>query len=386
MAKLARAALIQCKTESSYGVDPTIAGTDALLVRSLTVNPLESDTVSRDLLRSYLGNSEQLLALTRVSVQIEVEIAGSGTGGTASRIDSLLKACGMASTVTGSAVTGSSQAGAANTITLASGANATDDYYNGMQVTITSGTGNNHKGLIVDYVGSTKVCSIKPITASFVPSASSGYSIAANVGYVPVSSSFGSVAIQYNNDGIEHKILGARGSYSLSLAVGEMPTIIFDLTGLYTEPTDTSADTATYSAQATPVLFKQGNTVASSFAGYDGAAIQSFSVDMANEVTARELVGTDKSVILTNRAPSGEAVIETPTIAAKNFFSQATSDTLGLVSLQHGVTAGNIVSILCPTVDITNPSYSESDGISMLNIGFTPVPSAGNDEIKLTFS
>ena len=107
---------------------------------------------------------------------------------------------------------------------------------------------------------------------------------------------------------------------------------------------------------------------------------------MANEVTARELVGTDKSVILTNRAPSGEAVIETPTIAAKNFFSQATSDTLGLVSLQHGTTVGNIVSVLCPTVDITNPSYSESDGISMLNIPFTPVPSSGNDEIKLTFS
>ena len=124
MAKLARAALIQVKAESSYGTDPTIAGTDALLCRSLTVNPLESDTVSRDLIRSYLGSSEQLLALTRVSVQIEVEIAGSGTGGTASRIDSLLKACGMASTVTSSAVTGSSQAGSSGSIPLASGANA----------------------------------------------------------------------------------------------------------------------------------------------------------------------------------------------------------------------------------------------------------------------
>ncbi|MAS98342.1 MAG: hypothetical protein CMF29_05390 [Kiritimatiellaceae bacterium] len=386
MALLERAALVQVKAESSYGVEPTIAGSDAMLARSLTVTPLESDTVSRDLIRSWLGNSEQLLALTRVSVEMEVEIAGSGTGGTASRIDSLLKACGMASTVTSSAVTGSSQAGSSGSITLASGANATDDYYNGMQITITSGTGNTHKGLIVDYVGSTKVATVKPITATFVPGASSGYSIAANVGYVPVSSNFASVAIQYNLDGIEHKILGARGSYSLSLAVGEVPSITFSMTGLYTEPTDTTADTAAYSLQATPVLFKQGNTVASSFAGYDGAAIQSFSVDMANEVIARELVGADKSVILTNRQPTGEAVIETPTIAAKNFFSQATSDTTGLVSMQHGTTAGNIVSILCPTVDITNPSYSSSDGISMLNIPFTPVPNTGNDEIKLVFS
>ena len=386
MAKLARAALCQVKAEASYGTQPTMAGSDAILARSLSVTPLESDAVSRDLIRSYLGNSEQLLANSRVSIEMEIELASSGTGGTASRIDSLLLACGMTSTTVGSAVTGSSQAGGSNTITLASGASAVDDYYNGMQITISSGTGSGHKALITDYVGSTKVCTCQPITATFVPGTSSSYSIAANVNYSPVSGSFGSVAILYNNDGIQHKILGARGSYQLSLEVGSIPIITFSMIGLYSTPTDTTAATASYSNQTTPVLFKEGNTVASNFAGYSSAAIQSFQFDLACETVPRELVGTDKSILLTNRQPTGSATIETPTIAAKDFFTEAESGSTNLVCLQHGTTAGNIVSIVLPTVDITQPTYSESDGISMLEIGFTPVPNTGNDEIRLTFS
>ena len=386
MAKLARAALCQVKAEASYGTQPTMAGSDAILARSLSVTPLESDAVSRDLIRSYLGNSESLLANSRVSIEMEIELASSGTGGTASRIDSLLLACGMTSETVGSAVTGSSQAGGSNTITLASGASAVDDYYNGMQVTISSGTGSGHKALITDYVGSSKVCTCQPITATFVPGASSSYSIAANVNYSPVSGSFGSVAILYNNDGIQHKILGARGSYQLSLEVGSIPTITFSMIGLYSSPTDTSPATATYSNQTTPVLFKEGNTVASNFAGYSSAAIQSFQFDLACETVPRELVGTDKSILLTNRQPTGSATIETPTIAAKDFFTEAESGSTNLVCLQHGTTSGNIVSIVLPTVDITQPTYSESDGISMLEISFTPVPNTGNDEIRLTFS
>lgn len=83
MALLTRKRLILLKKESTYGTDSTPAGTDAVLVRDLSVTPLQSDVVSRDLVRSYLGASEQLLANTRVQCQFTVELAGSGTAGTA---------------------------------------------------------------------------------------------------------------------------------------------------------------------------------------------------------------------------------------------------------------------------------------------------------------
>jgi hypothetical protein len=386
MALLSRKRLILCKSEASYGVDITPAGTDALLVRSLDVTPIEADVVSRDLIRNYLGNSDQLLAQARVSISFQVEMAGSGVGATAPRFSSLLKACGMAETITAAAVTGSAVAGSANTITLAVGASAVDDFYNGMVISITSGTGSGHVGLITDYVGSTKVATVQASTATFVPGASSGYSIAANVGYLPVSTGFSSATIYFNNDGVLHKITGARGTFTLTTGVGEIPTIDFQLTGIYNAPTDTAAPTTTYSDQATPVIFKAGNTSAFSILNYT-ACLQSLSFNVANETVYRELVGCTKEVLITNRAPAGDCMIEAPTIAQKDFFTIANNDTTGTLTLLHGSTAGNRVTLLAPKVDITNPSYADQDGIQMLNIPYVAIPTtAGNDEIKLTFT
>jgi hypothetical protein len=386
MALLSRKRLVLCKAESSYGVDITPAGSDALLVRSLEVTPIEADVVSRDLIRNYLGNSDQLLAQTRVSISFQVEMAGSGAGATAPRFSSLLRACGMAETITAAAVTGTAQAGAANSITLAAGASSTDNIYVGMVISITSGTGNGHVGVITAYNGSTKVATVQASTATFVPGASSGYSIAANVGYAPVSTAFASATIYFNNDGVLHKITGARGTFTLNTSVGQIPTIDFQMTGIYNAPTDTAAPTTTYTDQATPVIFKAGNTSAFSILSYS-ACLQSLSLNLANETVYRELVGCTKEVLITNRAPAGECMIEAPTIAQKDFFTIANDDTTGPLTLLHGSTAGNRVTLVAPKVDITNPSYADQDGIQMLNIPYVAIPTtAGNDEIRLTFT
>ena len=55
---------------------------------------------------------------------------------------------------------GTAQAGAAATITLATTASAVDDYYNGMKVRLTGGTGSGQIRTIIDYVGSTKVATV----------------------------------------------------------------------------------------------------------------------------------------------------------------------------------------------------------------------------------
>jgi hypothetical protein len=387
MPLLTRRTAILAKTEAQYATDALPDGTDAILIRNLTVTPIEADVVSRDLIRPYLGNSDQLLAQARVSLSFEVEMAGSGTGATAPRFGSLLKACGMAETTTAAAITGSAQAGAANSITLAAGASATDDIYNGMIVSITSGTGNGHVGVITDYDGTTKVATVQASTTTFVPGASSGYSIAANVGYKPVSSAFDSATIYvYVGGDVLHKMTGCRGTWSLNATVGEIPTITFEMVGIYNAPTDTAAPAVTYTAQATPQIFKAGNASAFSFLDYSGC-LQSLSFNIANETVYRELVGCTKSIIITNRAPAGECVIEAPTIAQKDYFTAANSDTNGKVSFLHGTTAGNRVTLTAPKADISNPSYSDQDGIQMLTLPYVAIPtSAGNDEVVLTFT
>ena len=307
---LTRKRLILVKKEVTYGTDVTPVGTDALLVRNLDITPIEADLVSRDLIRPYLGNSPQLLANSRVSITFQVELAGSGTAGTAPRFGAILQACGMSETI----------------------------------------------------VASTSVT------------------------YAPVSASFSSATIYFNNDGILHKATGCRGTFSLNAAVGEIPTIDFTMTGVYNAPTDTAAPSVTYSTQASPLVFKQGNTSAFQFFSYAGC-LQSATFDIANSIVYRELVGCTKEVLITDRKPAGTVMIEAPTLATKDYFGIAQTETTGNLTFLHGTTGGNRVTLTAAQCDIANPSYGDQDGIQMLNIPYIAVPTtAGNDEVSLAFT
>ena len=68
------------------------------------------------------------------------------------------------------------QAGAAGTITLDIAAQTTDDFYNGLLVTLTGGTGVGQNRIIYDYVGATRVASITPNWVTN-PDATTGFAV-----------------------------------------------------------------------------------------------------------------------------------------------------------------------------------------------------------------
>jgi hypothetical protein len=310
MPLLSRKRLILAKTEATYGTNSTPAGTDAVLVRNLEVTPLEADVVSRDLIRPYLGNSDALLANPRVRVSCEVELAGSGTAGTAPRFGPLLLACGTAATT----------------------------------------------------VASTSVT------------------------YAPVSSAFSSCTILYNVDGVQHVLTGCRGTFTMNCQLGQIPTLQFEMTGIYNNPTDTAQPAVTYAAQATPLIFRDGNTSAFSFMSYSGC-LMSVDFNLANDIVYRELIGCTKEVLVTDRKPAGTVMIEAVTLATKNYFTDALGSTTGNLTFLHGTTAGNRVTFSSPQSDVTQPTYSESDGVQMLSIPYVSLPTtAGNNEFSLAFT
>lgn len=310
MALLSRKRLILAKAEATYGTDSTPAGTDAVLVRNLDVTPLSGDLVSRDLIRPYLGNYDQLIARTSVAISFEVELAGSGTAGTAPRYGAILKACGMSETI----------------------------------------------------VASTSVT------------------------YAPVSSSFSSVTIYFNVDGVLHKLTGCRGDVTMSCAVGQIPTLKFSMTGVYNSPSDTAQPAVTYSAQATPLVFRQGNSSAFSFFSYSGV-LQSVEFNMANSIVYRELVGGTKEALITDRKPAGTVMIEAPTITTKDFFTAALGTATGNLTFLHGTTAGNKVTFTASQVDVLNPTYQDQDSVMMLSVPYVATPTtAGNDEFSLAYT
>jgi hypothetical protein len=308
---LTRRRLILAKIETTYGSDSTPTGaSNAILVRNLEIQPLLSETVNRELVRPYLGQSDQLLSQTRVEVTFEVELAGSGTAGTAPAYGPVLRSCGLSETL----------------------------------VTSTSAT------------------------------------------YAPESSGFESCTIYYHQDGIRHKVTGCRGTFEMNCEVGQIPFISFTMTGIYNAPTDETLPTPTYANQSTPLIFKEGNTTSFSAFSYAGC-LMNYTFNIANDVIYRELVGCTKEILITNRAPNGTVVIEAPTIAAKDFFAIATGTSTGSITFQHGTTAGNRVTMTTAQSDLGNLTYSDQDGIQMLNMPFIAVPtSAGNNEMSLVYT
>tara|TARA_R100001440_G_scaffold22631_1_gene36971 strand:+ start:1051 stop:1983 length:933 start_codon:yes stop_codon:yes gene_type:complete len=310
MALLTRKRVILIESESSYGTDPNPTATDVVLVRDLSITPQASDVVNRDVVRPFLGASEQLLANTSVEVSFSVELAGSGTKGTAPRYGAALKACGLSETVS-------------------------------------SGT---------------------------------------SVTYAPVSSSFSSVTIHYNTDGVRHKVTGARGSFAINASAGEIPSIDFTFTGIYNAPDDSALPSITYGNQETPLVFKNGNTTSFQFLSYS-AALMSFSMDIGNTTVYRELVGGTKEVLITDRAANGSVSIEAVLLGTKDYFAAALTDsTLGNLTITHGTAEGNIVTLSSTKVDIGDVAYGEADGIQMLEIPYTLVPSSQGNELSLVFT
>ena len=207
-----------------------------------------------------------------------------------------------------------------------------------------------------------------------------------SVTYAPVTTPSDSVTLFVNYDGIRHKVTGARGTFSINCEVNNIPRISFSLTGIFNAPTDTALPTVTVSNQASPLIFKNGSTSNFAIFGF-AAALQSWNLDFNNEVIYRELVGGTKEVLITDRRPSGTAVIENPALSAHNFFTDYTGTSTGTNTWLHGTTAGNKVTVSCPQTDLGQPTYEESDGITMLNLPFMATPtSSGNTEFSLVYT
>jgi hypothetical protein len=207
-----------------------------------------------------------------------------------------------------------------------------------------------------------------------------------SVTYAPVSTSFSSVTIYFYEDGIRHIVTGARGTFTLNGQVGAIPTIAFTMTGIYNAPTDTALATPTYANQATPLIFKNGNTTSFSAFSYSGA-LQSIDLNLGNEIVYRELIGGTKEVLITDRKPAGTMSIEAVLLATKNYFTVSTGSTTGSISFQHGTTAGNIATLTMAQSDLADASYADLNGIAMLNLPYVATPTAaGNDELSLAYT
>lgn len=203
-----------------------------------------------------------------------------------------------------------------------------------------------------------------------------------NVVYSPVSSNQESVTLYFQQDGAQHSITGARGDMDITLQAKQIPTYKFTFTGIYNPPTATSLATPTYTGFQAPLVANSTNTPLFTIDGY-APIVDQFSLKLGNQVDFRSLIGAQYTQIL-DRKVSGQMSFEAVTPDVHDFFAPALIAAKSVVSLAHGQTAGNIVQFDLPSVNLQNPTYTDNNGVQMMQIPFAGIPLVGNDELKIT--
>jgi hypothetical protein len=290
-------------------------------------------------------------------------------------------------------ITGTATAGGAGSLTLADlgASNPASDAYVGFPIEITSGTGAGNKGVIVAHNGTTREVTVVPSTAAFTADATSVYKIPALSLYQPVST-FGSgssctlLAVKDQN---VHRIEGFRGSPAINAPLNAYGTITVTGVGRYVAPTAKSTENFTYGNQAEPVPVTPKHTRALRFQGY-GPCSEGFTFDWGLTTSFRSLIGCDPHARITDRPnPNGTLTIENPPVATKNYFTAAADNSGasdGPFVVQQGTVATESSIFFAPKCAISGDlSFSDSDGIDMLQIPFTALPKTQNDETRLIF-
>lgn len=201
--------------------------------------------------------------------------------------------------------------------------------------------------------------------------------------YTPVSEQEASLVIHAHADGNLHKIRGARGSFSITADADTIPVIKFKFLGLIEPVAAVNIPTAAPAAWELAQPINTRNTRPLNVHGQTSTWAK-FNVDMAVSVAHRKVVGNN-DVVITDRKPTGNLTIEDPSVTTINYFEKAQAATLGAIKFAHGVGAGHIVEVNMPKCGLGSPSYSDSDGVQMLDIAYTPTPNQGNDEISLVY-
>lgn len=206
-----------------------------------------------------------------------------------------------------------------------------------------------------------------------------------SVTYAPISSTFESASIYFNLNGVQHKLLGARGTFSLDLQIKKIPKIKFKFTGLLGTITDAAMPTATFTGFGTPLAVNNTNTTGFQLHSFSGV-MSAFSMEMGIAVNHRNLVGGSEYIQITDRDVNGSVTIEAPTIASKDFFTTAKTAASGNFTITHGTVAGNKVTVSGTKVQVANPKYTDLDGVAMLQMDLNFRPTSGNDEVSIALT
>jgi hypothetical protein len=216
---------------------------------------------------------------------------------------------------------------------------------------------------------------------AFTETISAGTSVA----YDPNSSEDGeSLTLYFYQHDILHKLLGARGTFSVEMKAGDYAKIKWEFTGLYAGPADDSIPTGTFNSTKPP-RFVSASFAIDSYA----AVIENLKVDVNNEIAKRVSANHATGIseyLIRERAVSGECDPEAVTLATKDFWTMWSSSTPVALTATVGTASKNKCVISAPAVVPDIPKYGDREGILTYALPLIFTPSSGDDEIQFLFN
>jgi len=219
-----------------------------------------------------------------------------------------------------------------------------------------------------------------PKTGVFFRAAGYSQTIVAStsVTYAPIGEAYEGISIRCHHGGKLHALTGVRGNITIEKTVNQIAMAKFEGLGIFNAPSDAADPTPTYDLQADGLVVNSTNTPTVSIGGY-AACMESFTFSAGRSPSFRQLAGCTQEVRIDGaREPEGEVMVESPTIAGKNYFADALNQAATAITWTHGTTAGNIVQFTASTCSLGDPTYGDSDGIEMLSLPFRPIPGLAN--------
>ena len=197
-----------------------------------------------------------------------------------------------------------------------------------------------------------------------------------------------SCTIYFYRGGVLHKLIGCRGTFSMSLVAGEIAVINWEFTGLYADnAADIATPSPTFEAIAPVIVQSLGLTYNSV-----SVVIKELMLDIGNSINARKDCNAANNgvsqYVVTGREAKGSMKIEALALSALNPWDIWDNTTAANIALDITATAGYDFSMAVTGVVLNEiPKYGDENNILTWDLGFSinPTAAAGNNEIIITF-
>jgi|GEM_PF-2398822 len=407
---LTRRAVLQCAIESDYRVPAPVGVDDALYVEDSDYS-VDPNLLERNFARDDLSPLPNIVGRRQASIKFTTELKGNGKQHSGIVIDApiisrLFRACGYSlttlstadvsqvfpvgshpSNVTWAANVGSHQstigyfievttAGASGTAQVTVSSDTAGENTS-TPVTITSGTDLN--------IGTTGLKLAPTFTGDLVLGQKwVVWCLPKGLRLDPVSDGFESLTLVLNMDGVEHRMYGSYGTFSVNAEAGDYAKIEWEFQGTYEDPTDKPLPQCNYETTIPAQVEHARLRIDKNY-----TIVNAWSFEQGNDIQIRPDVSSGEGYVgtrIVSRDPKGGIDPEAELVANHDFWGKLGRAERMSFQIRIGTEKGNTVWFLSPSVQYTGLTYQDRDGIRAYDAELKYSRVFGNDEMCIIFT